>query len=89
MRASPTTSTPSPTSSTGDRSGSRSVIRSPGSCSSRSPLAARCRVERLGYVCAFVPVPGRSLAGQWRATPELLGPGWDHAVIRDQLGRTA
>jgi pimeloyl-ACP methyl ester carboxylesterase len=52
------------------------------------PLAARCEVARLIYLCAFVPAPGISLRAQWRAEPELLRPGWERAVAVDGRGRS-
>jgi len=43
-------------------------------------LAARTRVQRLMYLAAFVPRPGRTLRDQWRRSPALLQAGWGSAV---------
>jgi pimeloyl-ACP methyl ester carboxylesterase len=53
------------------------------------PLVAAARpVRRLVYLCALIPLPGRSLVDQLRAGEEIFVPGWDAAVARDELKRS-
>ncbi len=52
------------------------------------PLVARTApVERMVFVCALLPDPGRSLADQFPENPDMSPPG-PSGFVRDDLGRS-
>ena len=53
------------------------------------PLVAATRpVRALVFLCALLPVPGRSLVDQLQLEPEIFVPGFGSALARDALGRS-
>lgn len=50
-------------------------------------VATRRRVRALVYLCALVPIPGRSFVDQMREDPSMLIPGYEQGLEIDELGR--
>jgi pimeloyl-ACP methyl ester carboxylesterase len=51
-------------------------------------VAARRPVSRLVYLCAVVPIPGRSFDEQTKIEPDTFVRGYQAGLTADELGRT-
>lgn len=54
-----------------------------------APLVAAERpVSRLVFLCALIPLPGRSWREQFAADPSMIAPGFGRGLTSDDQGRT-